>query len=59
MCNVWSMEGGAAERAAGDDRWATSRRPSSSCAAVSLQQNSIAQHWARDWRALALTQVHQ
>ena len=24
-----------------------------------LQQNSLAQHWARDWRALALTQVHQ
>jgi len=23
-----------------------------------LQQNSLAQHWARDWRALALTQVH-
>ena len=23
-----------------------------------LQQNSVAQHWARDWRALALTQVH-
>ena len=21
-----------------------------------LQQNSLAQHWARDWRALALTQ---
>ena len=21
-------------------------------------QNSLAQHWARDWRALALTQVH-
>ena len=24
-----------------------------------LQQNSLARHWARDWRALALTQVHQ
>ena len=24
-----------------------------------LQQNSLAQHWARDWRALAPTQVHQ
>ena len=24
-----------------------------------LQQNSLAQHWARDWRALVLTQVHQ
>jgi len=24
-----------------------------------LQRNSVAQHWARDWRALALTQVHQ
>ena len=24
-----------------------------------LQQNSLAQHWARDWRALALTQVHR
>ena len=23
-----------------------------------LQRNSLAQHWARDWRALALTQVH-
>jgi len=23
-----------------------------------LEQNSLAQHWARDWRALALTQVH-
>ena len=23
-----------------------------------LQQNSLARHWARDWRALALTQVH-
>ena len=23
-----------------------------------LQGNSLAQHWARDWRALALTQVH-
>ena len=23
------------------------------------QQSSLAQHWARDWRALALTQVHQ
>ena len=23
-----------------------------------LQQNSLAQHWARDWCALALTQVH-
>ena len=23
-----------------------------------LQQSSLAQHWARDWRALALTQVH-
>ena len=23
-----------------------------------LQQDSLAQHWARDWRALALTQVH-
>jgi len=23
-----------------------------------LQQNSLAQHWAPDWRALALTQVH-
>ena len=21
-------------------------------------KNSVAQHWARDWRALALTQVH-
>ena len=21
-------------------------------------ENSLAQHWARDWRALALTQVH-
>ena len=21
-------------------------------------KNSLAQHWARDWRALALTQVH-
>ena len=24
-----------------------------------LQQNSFAQHWARDWCALALTQVHK
>ena len=23
-----------------------------------LKTNSLAQHWARDWRALALTQVH-
>ena len=23
-----------------------------------LQQNSLARHWARDWLALALTQVH-
>ena len=23
-----------------------------------LQQSSLARHWARDWRALALTQVH-
>jgi len=23
-----------------------------------LQQNSLARHWARDWRALALAQVH-
>ena len=23
-----------------------------------LQQSSLAQHWARDWLALALTQVH-
>ena len=23
-----------------------------------LQRNSLAQHWARDWRALPLTQVH-
>ena len=25
---------------------------------IILQQNSLARHWARDWRALALTQVH-
>ena len=24
-----------------------------------LQQSSLAQHWARDWLALALTQVHR
>ena len=24
-----------------------------------LTTHSLAQHWARDWRALALTQVHQ
>jgi len=24
-----------------------------------LRRNSLAQHWARDWRALALTQVRQ
>ena len=23
-----------------------------------LELNSLSQHWARDWRALALTQVH-
>ena len=23
-----------------------------------LQQNFLTRHWARDWRALALTQVH-
>ena len=23
-----------------------------------ILQHSLAQHWARDWRALALTQVH-
>ena len=28
------------------------------CGKRILQQNSLAQHWARDWRALALTQVH-
>ena len=26
--------------------------------AVSVSRSSLAQHWARDWRALALTQVH-
>ena len=26
--------------------------------ALQVLQNSLAQHWARDWRALALTQVH-
>ena len=25
---------------------------------LQVQQSSLAQHWARDWRALALTQVH-
>ena len=26
--------------------------------ALQVLQTSLAQHWARDWRALALTQVH-
>ena len=28
------------------------------CVKKNFKQKSLAQHWARDWRALALTQVH-
>ena len=45
--------------AAGPARSAASPRASLSdkgCGKRILQQNSLARHWARDWRALALTQ---
>ena len=39
------------------DRVVRARPTESAVTKRILQQNSLAQHWARDWRALALTQV--
>ena len=42
-------------RSSGNSGLATASRKKNF--ARNLQQNSLAQHWAQDWRALALTQV--